>query len=79
MKFNMAKAAASVAALLAALPVATLGDEARWTLRNVPRERVTVVAHRGAGDLAPENCMSGSLKCTWSLRGWVQRTSYAEP
>ena len=68
MKFDLAKAAATVAALLAALPVATLGDEARWTLRNIPREKVTVVAHRGAGDLAPENCMS-SLEMTWEMGG----------
>ncbi|MBR5627459.1 MAG: hypothetical protein IKW74_07555, partial [Thermoguttaceae bacterium] len=33
-------------------------DEARWTIRNKPRNTITVVAHRGAGDLAPENCLS---------------------
>lgn len=68
MKLDLAKAAATVAALLAALPVASFGDEARWTLRNLPREKATVVAHRGAGDLAPENCMS-SLEMTWEMGG----------
>jgi len=43
-------------------------DEARWTIRNKPRNTITVVAHRGAGDLAPENCLS-SLELTWEMGG----------
>lgn len=42
--------------------------EAQWTVRNTPREKITVVAHRGAGDLAPENCLS-SLELTWGMGG----------
>lgn len=68
MKWNWSKAAATVAVLAAALPIASFGGEARWTLRNIPREKATVVAHRGAGDLAPENCMS-SLEMTWEMGG----------
>lgn len=68
MKRTLSKAAATVATLFAALPLVASGDEARWTLRNIPREKVTVVAHRGAGDLAPENCMS-SLEMTWAAGG----------
>lgn len=50
----------SIAALSAA--------EAQWTIRNKARETITVVAHRGAGDLAPENCLS-SLELTWDMGG----------
>lgn len=60
---------------LALLCVALLGSfaalsaaEAQWTIRNQPRETITVVAHRGAGDLAPENCLS-SLELTWGMGG----------
>ena len=42
--------------------------DAAWTIRNKSRESITVVAHRGAGDLAPENCLS-SLELTWSMGG----------
>lgn len=46
----------------------TFGADAQWTIRNKSRESITVVAHRGAGDLAPENCMS-SLELTWGMGG----------
>ncbi len=59
-------AALIVASLFAA--VATFGAEAQWTIRNKARESITVVAHRGAGDLAPENCIS-SLELTWGMGG----------
>lgn len=42
------------------------GADALWTVRNKPRNTITVVAHRGAGDLAPENCIA-SLVYSWSL------------
>ena len=42
------------------------GAEANWTIRNKPRNTITVIAHRGAGDLAPENCLS-SLEFSWKL------------
>lgn len=49
---------------------ATVGSasEPRWNIRNVPRESVTVVAHRGAGYLAPENTME-ALELTWRMGG----------
>ncbi len=37
-----------------------------WNIRTIPLERVTVTAHRGAGDLAPENTME-ALELTWSM------------
>jgi glycerophosphoryl diester phosphodiesterase len=37
-----------------------------WTIRNIPLERVSVVAHRGAGDLAPENTME-ALELSWAM------------
>jgi len=43
-------------------------SDAQWTIRNKARESITVVAHRGAGDLAPENCLS-SLELTWAMGG----------
>lgn len=43
-------------------------DEPQWNVRNVPRESVTVIAHRGAGYLAPENTME-ALELTWSMGG----------
>ncbi|MCF0235091.1 MAG: hypothetical protein HUK22_08985 [Thermoguttaceae bacterium] len=45
-----------------------VAEGADWTVRNLPREKATVVAHRGAGDLAPENCLS-SLELTWGMGG----------
>lgn len=47
---------------------AAFAADAQWTIVNKPRETITVVAHRGAGDLAPENCVS-SLELTWGMRG----------
>lgn len=57
---TLSVAAASIAAVSAA--------EAKWTIRNKERDSITVVAHRGAGDLAPENCLS-SLELTWNMGG----------
>jgi glycerophosphoryl diester phosphodiesterase len=37
-----------------------------WNVRDIPLERVSVVAHRGAGFLAPENTM-GALELSWSM------------
>lgn len=39
---------------------------AQWTMYNKPRATFTMIAHRGAGDLAPENCMS-SLELSWGM------------
>ena len=59
----------ALAAFLATSFVSSLrADEAQWTIRNKARETITVVAHRGAGDLAPENCLS-SLELTWGMGG----------
>ena len=51
-------AASVVPAVSAAEPV--------WNIRDIPLESVSVVAHRGAGDLAPENTM-GALELSWSM------------
>ncbi|MBN1851510.1 MAG: hypothetical protein JW829_02265 [Pirellulales bacterium] len=40
--------------------------EPAWNIRNIPLERISVVAHRGAGDLAPENTME-ALELSWSM------------
>jgi len=37
-----------------------------WNIRDIPLQRVSVVAHRGAGDLAPENTME-ALELSWSM------------
>ena len=47
-----------VSTVLAAEPV--------WNIRDMPLERVSVVAHRGAGFLAPENTME-ALELSWSM------------
>lgn len=63
-------ATTALAALLAtasAFVFAADGD-APQTIRSKPRDTITVVAHRGAGDLAPENCLS-SLELTWKMGG----------
>ena len=41
-------------------------QEPHWTVRNMPRESFLVIAHRGAGDLGPENCLA-SLELSWSM------------
>lgn len=46
--------------------IAVSGSEPVWNVRNTPLERVSVVAHRGAGFLAPENTME-ALELSWSL------------
>ena len=53
-------------AVVASGAIACQAGEALWTVRNKPRATITVVAHRGAGDLAPENCLS-SLVFSWNL------------
>ncbi|HOS74865.1 MAG TPA: glycerophosphodiester phosphodiesterase family protein [Verrucomicrobiota bacterium] len=50
---------------VAGLPRAE-GAEPVWNIRDKPLERVSVVAHRGAGDLAPENTME-ALELSWSM------------
>jgi glycerophosphoryl diester phosphodiesterase len=48
---------------------ATLSAEGpQWNIRDMARESVTVIAHRGAGYLAPENTME-ALELTWSMGG----------
>jgi glycerophosphoryl diester phosphodiesterase len=37
-----------------------------WNIRDIPLESVSVVAHRGAGNLAPENTM-GALELSWNM------------
>ncbi|MCX6922817.1 MAG: hypothetical protein NT154_06335, partial [Verrucomicrobia bacterium] len=37
-----------------------------WNIRDIPLESVSVVAHRGAGDLAPENTME-ALELSWRM------------
>ncbi len=37
-----------------------------WNIRDIPLEQVSVVAHRGAGFLAPENTME-ALELSWSM------------
>ncbi|MDD3469475.1 MAG: glycerophosphodiester phosphodiesterase family protein [Thermoguttaceae bacterium] len=37
-----------------------------WNVRDIPRERVNITAHRGAGFLAPENTMD-ALELSWSM------------
>lgn len=54
--------------LLGWLANSSLGAETLWNVRNIPRENVTVIAHRSAGDLAPENCLE-SLVFTWKMGG----------
>lgn len=44
----------------------TPAAEPVWNVRNIPLERVSVVAHRGAGFLAPENTME-ALELSWSM------------
>lgn len=59
-----------LAAVIAASIGATApGAEPAWNVRNVPLERVSIVAHRGAGFLAPENTMK-ALELSWSM-GWI--------
>ncbi len=37
-----------------------------WNVRDIPRERVNITAHRGAGFLAPENTME-AMELSWSM------------
>ncbi len=54
---------------LCLMSVATsAADELQWNIRNVPQESVTVIAHRGAGYLAPENTME-ALELAWRMGG----------
>ncbi len=52
--------------LVSTLATSAFAKDAQWTVRNKPRDTITVIAHRGAGDLAPENCLS-SLELSWSM------------
>ncbi len=51
--------------VVAAAPAAA-GEEPVWNVRSIPLQRVSVVAHRGAGFLAPENTME-ALELSWSM------------
>ncbi len=51
--------------VVAGLGVAWAAEPA-WNVRRIPLERVSVVAHRGAGNLAPENTME-ALELSWSM------------
>ncbi len=46
--------------------LAFAGSQPDWNIRDMPLEQVSVVAHRGAGFLAPENTM-GALELSWSM------------
>ena len=58
--------AACAAAALSAATASAEAAEPVWSIRQIPLERVSVVAHRGAGFLAPENTM-GALELSWSM------------
>ena len=60
-----------LAALLAVCALLT-AEEPRFNVREIALERVNITAHRGAGNLAPENTLS-ALELSWS-RGWVPET-----
>ena len=57
--YQLQVSAAALSAASAAEPV--------WNIRQIPIERVSVVAHRGAGFLAPENTMSALELCDLAL------------
>lgn len=59
-------------AALIMLPYFLSAEEPRFNVRNIALERVNITAHRGAGNLAPENTLS-SLEFSWS-NGWVPET-----
>lgn len=56
--------------VIAACSVAAIpsggATEPAWNVRRIPLERVSIVAHRGAGHLAPENTME-ALELSWSM------------
>lgn len=68
---------AAFALILSAAPDA-VGGEPEWTTYSRPKTSFTMIAHRGAGDLAPENCMT-SLELSWGMGATpevdVQQTS----
>ncbi|MBO7679068.1 MAG: hypothetical protein J6S75_05300, partial [Thermoguttaceae bacterium] len=53
-----------LAALLAVCALLT-AEEPRFNVREIALERVNITAHRGAGNLAPENTLS-ALELSWS-------------
>jgi glycerophosphoryl diester phosphodiesterase len=55
-----------VAGFMAVAAFGAWAADPEWNIRTIPLERVTVTAHRGAGDLAPENTME-ALELTWSM------------
>ncbi len=65
--YALTSAALAIAALFSTA-ASSFAADAQWTIRNKERGSITVVAHRGAGDLAPENCLS-SLELTWGMGG----------
>ena len=68
---------AAFALILSGAPDA-VGGEPEWTTYSRPKTSFTMIAHRGAGDLAPENCMT-SLELSWGMGATpevdVQQTS----
>ncbi|MBO7678648.1 MAG: hypothetical protein J6S75_03160, partial [Thermoguttaceae bacterium] len=60
------------AAVLTLICAAAMAEEPRFNVRDMPLERVNITAHRGAGNLAPENTLS-ALELSWS-NGWVPET-----
>ena len=60
------------AAVLTLICAAAMAEEPRFNVRDIPLERVNITAHRGAGNLAPENTLS-ALELSWS-NGWVPET-----
>ena len=60
------------AAVLTLICAAAMAEEPRFNVRDMPLERVNITAHRGAGNLAPENTIS-ALELSWS-NGWVPET-----
>ena len=50
----------------ASVVLTVFAAEPVWNIRDIPLARVSVVAHRGAGFLAPENTM-GALELSWSM------------
>lgn len=58
--------------LLLAVYASVKAEEPRFNVRDMPIERINITAHRGAGNLAPENTLS-ALELSWS-NGWVPET-----
>ncbi len=42
------------------------GADPLWNIRNIPRSSITVIGHRGAGSLAPDNTLE-AMELAWSM------------